>query len=237
MEFPNLGKHCTADNCKQLDFLPFTCYHCKKIFCQEHYKLEDHHCPSLNDPNLDVRVPTCPICEQPVPGRRDQDPNIRVNEHIQNNCRSEKKPSNLCKHKGCKAKLLVPMQCTDCHQAFCVKHRLPVDHDCAPPKSSSFFASSSSSSASSGVAKKFGALSLGGKKHNHSNSNQPSRAELERQRLDRLNGMQQKKQELARLQEKAKHGRLSESEQVRLATLMSLADQKGSSGKKDCIIS
>lgn len=30
-EFPDLGKHCSLDNCSQLDFLPFTCDGCKKV--------------------------------------------------------------------------------------------------------------------------------------------------------------------------------------------------------------
>ncbi|KAI8384315.1 uncharacterized protein BYT42DRAFT_493548, partial [Radiomyces spectabilis] len=115
-----------------IDFLPYTCYHCKKIFCQEHFKLDDHHCPSLEDPTLDVRVPTCPICEKPVPGPRGEDPNIRVNRHIQNNCAdpTSKSPGNICHLRGCKAKLLVPIQCPDCGQSYCVKHRLGADHQC-----------------------------------------------------------------------------------------------------------
>ncbi|CDS10724.1 hypothetical protein LRAMOSA11210 [Lichtheimia ramosa] len=80
-------------------------------------------------------VPTCPICEQPVPGPRGQDPNISVNRHIQNNCNDKKQTaSNICHQRGCNAKLLVPMNCSDCGYSFCVKHRLPVDHSCQPPQ-------------------------------------------------------------------------------------------------------
>ncbi|KAI7881121.1 CRE-AIP-1 protein [Lichtheimia hyalospora FSU 10163] len=133
MEFPELGKHCTFDSCHQLDFLPYTCYRCKKIFCQDHFKLDDHHCPSLQDGQYDARVPTCPICEQPVPGPRGQDPNISVNRHIQNNCNDKRQTaSNICHQRACNAKLLVPMNCSDCGYSFCVKHRLPVDHTCRP---------------------------------------------------------------------------------------------------------
>ena len=30
--FPNLGKHCSGDDCKQIDFLPFTCDRCNQVF-------------------------------------------------------------------------------------------------------------------------------------------------------------------------------------------------------------
>ncbi|OAY73065.1 Zinc finger AN1 and C2H2 domain-containing stress-associated protein 13 [Ananas comosus] len=29
-EFPDLGKHCSVDDCKQIDFLPFTCDRCSQ---------------------------------------------------------------------------------------------------------------------------------------------------------------------------------------------------------------
>ncbi|RCH92746.1 zinc finger, AN1-type domain, partial [Rhizopus azygosporus] len=177
MEFPDLGKRCTAPACNLYDFLPYTCIYCKHIFCQEHFKLQDHHCPSLNDPNMDIRVPTCPICEKPVSVPRGQDPNIRMNEHIQNNCADLKpKNDNTCRKKGCTTKMLVPMQCPDCKRSFCVKHRLPVDHLCK------------------------------GKQIDEKpvkQTNNTSRAEMERQRKDRI---EQRKQEIHRLQLKAKQG-------------------------------
>ena len=30
-EFPDLGKHCSVDYCKQIDFLPFTCDRCIQV--------------------------------------------------------------------------------------------------------------------------------------------------------------------------------------------------------------
>ncbi|KAL9998738.1 putative transcription regulator A20-like family [Helianthus debilis subsp. tardiflorus] len=29
--FPDLGKHCSVDDCKLIDFLPFTCDCCNKL--------------------------------------------------------------------------------------------------------------------------------------------------------------------------------------------------------------
>nr|XP_011416259.2 AN1-type zinc finger protein 1 isoform X2 [Crassostrea gigas] len=43
-EFPNLGEHCSLDGCKQIDFLPFTCTKCQKVFCLEHKFPDDHSC-------------------------------------------------------------------------------------------------------------------------------------------------------------------------------------------------
>lgn len=38
----------------------------------------------------DVTVPVCPLCNQPVPTRRGNDPNVSVDEHIANDCQSDK---------------------------------------------------------------------------------------------------------------------------------------------------
>ncbi|GAA5797948.1 hypothetical protein HPULCUR_003346 [Helicostylum pulchrum] len=176
MEFPDLGKKCTANACSVYDFLPYTCVNCKKIFCQDHFKLQAHDCPSLQDPNMDIRVPVCPICEKPVPVKRGHDPNIRMNQHIQSNCSDlEPKNDNTCRKKGCTTKMLVPMHCTQCGLSFCVKHRLEVDHQCQgkpAPKSKM------------------------------SNNSTPSRTEMERKRKER----QDIKQDISRLQAKAKQG-------------------------------
>ena len=41
-------------------------------------------------PLQDNTVPVCPLCNQPVPTRRGVDPNVRVDEHIANDCQSDK---------------------------------------------------------------------------------------------------------------------------------------------------
>ncbi|TYJ50521.1 hypothetical protein E1A91_A01G213000v1 [Gossypium mustelinum] len=30
-EFPDLGRHCSVQHCKQIDFLPFTCDRCDLV--------------------------------------------------------------------------------------------------------------------------------------------------------------------------------------------------------------
>ena len=34
-QFPDLGKHCSVDDCKLIDFLPFTCDRCKKVLIRQ----------------------------------------------------------------------------------------------------------------------------------------------------------------------------------------------------------
>ncbi|KAI8093024.1 uncharacterized protein BX664DRAFT_328756 [Halteromyces radiatus] len=182
MEFPDLGKHCTFDDCSQLDFLPYTCYHCKKIYCQEHFKLDDHKCPSRQDPSLDIRVPTCPICNKPIPGSRNEDPNIRVNRHIQRNCADDETPSNLCRLKGCKARLLVPMNCGACGQAYCVKHRLEQDHQCPGKKQ----VSSSQARPAHQKLSALAAMKRAGTKQTNNDHKQNQQSSLNKQKIQQL---------------------------------------------------
>ena len=51
-EFIDLGKHCSVLDCQQLDFLPFDCRHCSKIFCKEHFNADLHGCE--NQPKNDI---------------------------------------------------------------------------------------------------------------------------------------------------------------------------------------
>ncbi|CEP14277.1 hypothetical protein [Parasitella parasitica] len=181
---------------------------------QDHFKLQDHNCPSLKDPSMDIRVPVCPICDKPVPIKRGDDPNIRMNQHIQSNCSDlEPKNDSKCRKKGCTTKMLVPMLCTECGLSFCVKHRLEVDHQCQgkPAKPTPLIKKTLFSSS------------------NNSSNKQPqtSRLEMERQRRERANAANQRNQDIARLQAKAKQGKITDNEQIQLAKLLSLKDKDG----------
>jgi predicted nucleic acid binding AN1-type Zn finger protein len=118
MELPNLGKHCQGKNCNLLDYLPYTCNKCKKVFCDSHFK--DH--TALNDCAGigNVTVPVCPICNKPVPVGRDEDPNVRMNMHISTNCKdpektvSKKAFVNICSVNGCSKKEAIPFTCKNC---------------------------------------------------------------------------------------------------------------------------
>ncbi|XP_029411035.1 AN1-type zinc finger protein 2A isoform X6 [Nannospalax galili] len=86
MEFPDLGKHCSEQTCKQLDFLPITCDACKQDFCKDHFSYAAHKCPFAFKKN--VQVPICPLCSIPVPVKRGENPDVVVGEHMDRDCTS-----------------------------------------------------------------------------------------------------------------------------------------------------
>eukprot|EP00058_Branchiostoma_floridae_P026251 XP_002611741.1 hypothetical protein BRAFLDRAFT_284089 [Branchiostoma floridae] len=133
-EFPDLGAHCSETFCKQLDFLPMKCDCCEKIFCKDHILYRQHNCESSY--KKDVQVPVCPLCNAPIPVKRGELPDIRVGEHIDRDCKSDKAEqrrkiyTNRCNVKGCKQKELIPVVCDSCRKNFCLKHRHTTDHNC-----------------------------------------------------------------------------------------------------------
>ncbi|KAF9193330.1 zinc finger, AN1-type domain [Haplosporangium sp. Z 767] len=138
MELPSIGKHCSDATCSQLDFLPFTCQYCKKIYCQDHWRLEGHNCPNKDKATQqDQRVPICPLCDKPVPVKKGEDPNLRMEQHISAGCPEPattiSKPiyTNSCNVKGCKNRSAIPIVCQNCKLNYCLKHRLESDHACA----------------------------------------------------------------------------------------------------------
>ena len=40
-----VGEHCSAQQCNQVDFLPFRCAGCANVFCLEHRSVVAHDCP------------------------------------------------------------------------------------------------------------------------------------------------------------------------------------------------
>eukprot|EP00731_Ephydatia_muelleri_P030758 Em0022g272a len=104
---------------------------------KDHRSLSAHQCEESH--TKDVRVPVCPLCQQPVPLSKGEDPNIKVDEHIARDCRSDKAKKayiNECSHPGCKRKELVEVICSTCRKKFCLKHRLETDHNCIVPNRS-----------------------------------------------------------------------------------------------------
>ncbi|XP_036682174.1 AN1-type zinc finger protein 2A isoform X6 [Balaenoptera musculus] len=85
MEFPDLGKHCSEKTCKQLDFLPLECDACKQDFCKDHFTYAAHKCPFAF--KKDVQVPVCPLCNSPVPVKKDEIPDVVVGAHMDGGCK------------------------------------------------------------------------------------------------------------------------------------------------------
>eukprot|EP00053_Salpingoeca_punica_P009826 m.88388 g.88388 ORF g.88388 m.88388 type:complete len:258 (-) comp15183_c1_seq1:1419-2192(-) len=130
----NLGKHCALPDCRQLDFLPYKCDACGKITCHEHRQYAAHGCTESY--RKDVIVPSCPKCGVVVESRPGEDPNIAMNEHIENGCVSPRSGRkiypNSCHAKGCKAREAMQLICSECHLNHCLRHRFPTDHQCNP---------------------------------------------------------------------------------------------------------
>lgn len=130
MEFDRLGKHCSEPSCKLLDFLPFECTSCKKTFCLEHRSFTAHKCTAQ-----DVYAPECPMCGQVIPVTKDEDPNRKVDQHIQQGCPKESSTNHKahtykCSAPKCSKIEVMPVACASCRKNFCLKHRMPLDHAC-----------------------------------------------------------------------------------------------------------
>lgn len=57
------------------------------IYSNNHFRYEYHQCEGGR--RRDVQVPTCPLCSAPVPGKRGEEPDIAVSEHIDNDCQAD----------------------------------------------------------------------------------------------------------------------------------------------------
>lgn len=137
MEFPHLGEHCEEPTCRLLDFLPFRCDSCKKIFCKDHINYFKHSCEKAAERSKDFQVPLCPLCNTPVPYKRGELPDNAMSAHIDRDCKSDpaeerrrKIYSNKCSMKGCKQKELIPFTCQKCRLNYCIRHRHETDHNC-----------------------------------------------------------------------------------------------------------
>lgn len=131
MELPDLGKHCSEDTCKQLDFLPLKCDACEDLFCKDHITYDQHKCTSAY--KKDVQIPVCPLCGTPVPVKKGELADLAVSQHIDRRCTLKPKQkifTNRCCKPGCKKKELMKIECDQCHNNFCLSHRHPLDHDC-----------------------------------------------------------------------------------------------------------
>ncbi|KAG0211673.1 zinc finger, AN1-type domain, partial [Mortierella sp. GBA43] len=105
---------------------------------QDHWKLENHACPNKDKAaQQDQRVPMCPLCNKPVPVRKGEDPNVRMEQHISAGCpepaTTTDKPiyTNACRVQGCKSRSAIPIVCQTCRQNYCLNHRLESKHDCS----------------------------------------------------------------------------------------------------------
>ncbi|GAA6057095.1 hypothetical protein JCM3770_002077 [Rhodotorula araucariae] len=140
-EFLDIGRHCSEESCRQLDFLPFSCPSCQLPFCQEHWRPPSGHKCSSYDPLVaDNRIPSCPLCSTPVSYPPGTDPNGPMDAHLSTACpvlhphlassTARTKSPNECHAMRCRVKMVVPIQCDACGHKFCPAHRHANDHAC-----------------------------------------------------------------------------------------------------------
>lgn len=80
----SIGEHCSVSHCGQVDFLPFKCDCCNRIFCLEHRSYAAHACP--NSGSKETTVIVCPICAKSVRMTSGQDPNALFEQHTRTDC-------------------------------------------------------------------------------------------------------------------------------------------------------
>ncbi|KAF8399331.1 hypothetical protein HHK36_015196 [Tetracentron sinense] len=137
--FPDLGKHCQHSECNQLDFLPFKCDGCRKVFCLDHRSYKSHECPKPDHNSRKVVV--CHICStsMEITGIDEEAEKVILERHDKSgDCDPSKKKKPVCPVKRCKQILTFSNTntCKICQQKVCLKHRFPTDHACKRSSSS-----------------------------------------------------------------------------------------------------
>eukprot|EP00929_Paragymnodinium_shiwhaense_P113268 TRINITY_DN81529_c0_g1_i1.p1 TRINITY_DN81529_c0_g1~~TRINITY_DN81529_c0_g1_i1.p1 ORF type:complete len:352 (+),score=52.88 TRINITY_DN81529_c0_g1_i1:76-1131(+) len=133
--FSDAGAHCSVARCQRLDFLPFKCDACHRIFCLDHFRHADHACAEAA--GRDNRVIVCPLCQQAVPLTAGEDPNVVWQRHEDSGaCRGRTGPPvgkpPRCPVAGCKEALTASgsLQCGRCGNRVCLRHRFEDSHAC-----------------------------------------------------------------------------------------------------------
>ncbi|KAF8501087.1 hypothetical protein F5888DRAFT_1678979 [Russula emetica] len=143
-----VGRQCSHQSCRLVDFLPFKCQHCANSYCADHFKPVSHSCPKYDEAKFNRVAPDCPLCNEPVPIPPGEDPSLRMERHLNVDCsvmtgRSQKASATpRCPRPKCGKLLFAPIQCDKCRQKFCPEHRFPSSHNCSsisstvlPPRS------------------------------------------------------------------------------------------------------
>ncbi|XP_073060340.1 zinc finger AN1 domain-containing stress-associated protein 12 [Primulina eburnea] len=127
--FPDLGSHCELPDCHQLDFLPFSCNACHKIFCLEHRSYGSHRCPNSDSGSRKVLV--CEVCSHAIEttGHGEEEEKKILEKH---DCDPKKKKKPACPVRRCKEVLTFSntSSCKICRINVCLRHRFPMDHNC-----------------------------------------------------------------------------------------------------------
>jgi len=124
----DVGSHCSFAYCKQLDFLPFLCNGCGRLFCRIHRRPDDHKCSAASTAIAEETV-ICRRCRRCIRVPATMTPDEALEQHQAKDCPGERVAS-VCAVSGCSAPVKVFTTCPSCNRVVCIKHRFPDDHDC-----------------------------------------------------------------------------------------------------------
>ncbi|KAL2630013.1 hypothetical protein R1flu_014699 [Riccia fluitans] len=128
--FPNLGAHCAEEYCHQLDFLPFKCDSCLKVYCLEHRSYKAHDCSKVDIKDKVVLI--CPTCEGTVKKVYGESEETTLKQHSEDGTCSRPTRKPRCPVKGCREQLKFSntYHCKSCGSNTCLRHRFAADHAC-----------------------------------------------------------------------------------------------------------
>ncbi|KAH3745548.1 AN1-type zinc finger protein 2A [Pelomyxa schiedti] len=136
VEFCGIGARCAVETCMRQDYLPFTCELCHHQFCSDHRSSDAHHCQFASSVNKIAIF--CPACGATLPTTADSDHNKVVWEHMDQGACKNRPAQHKCAATGCNTSIgNISCLCPKCNLNFCLKHRFPDDHSCAPKKGAS----------------------------------------------------------------------------------------------------
>lgn len=116
----SIGGTCQFLTCDNYDFLPFRCESCRGRFCQDHRTEASHKCSHAGE--WAARRAEKEAAKTPF-----------------STTTSSQKPTThtatQCSHPQCKTFIdtlnSVGVVCSTCNRKYCLKHRIPEDHDCS----------------------------------------------------------------------------------------------------------
>ncbi|KAI4116484.1 MAG: hypothetical protein LQ345_003099 [Seirophora villosa] len=112
-----IGGTCQYMTCDSYDFLPFRCESCRGRFCQDHRTEAGHKCARAGE----WAARRAPQQSTPTPSSSYQKPTTLT--------------ATQCSHPQCKTFVdtltSVGVVCSTCNHKYCLKHRIPEDHECS----------------------------------------------------------------------------------------------------------
>ncbi|CAE7689938.1 unnamed protein product [Symbiodinium necroappetens] len=131
-----VGACCSLESCGLRDFLPFTCPHCSRNFCQDHVAPAKHDCGQATQSQGMVAA-LCLHCGTTVKwedaASSEQE---AMTEHLKVCKPLPQTARETCPAKGCKTKLntMNSVVCPECKAKVCLKHRFEDQHPCRESK-------------------------------------------------------------------------------------------------------